>query len=174
MEIGLISDTHNHLPDAAVEALRGCDRIIHAGDICEPRILWELETVAPVYAVLGNNDHADFGSAVNPTANVVLEGVRFVVVHEPQFLRAALQSSRDAHPQFEGPTVAVYGHKHVPNLEEGSEGALYDLLISPGSVFRSREAMGRRTVGKIEVEAGKILRAEIETLNGELLFSYGQ
>lgn len=169
--VGLISDTHNHLPLEALHALEGCDRIIHAGDICEPRILWELEVAAPVTAVLGNNDHMDFGPAVVPVANVVIEGVRFVVVHNPAHLPGALAASRDAHPDFSGHVVGVYGHKHVPYLQAGWEGGLCDLKVSPGSVFRSREEMGRRCIGKVEVSGGRVLRAWVEDLLGNEVVS---
>lgn len=164
--VGLISDTHDRLPETAIKALQDCDRIIHAGDICTPPILWELETIAPVNAVLGNNDFADFGAAVNPTADVVIDGVRFIVTHKPTDLRHALHTSRERHPDFAGPVVAVYGHKHVPFLEKGEDGLLYDLMISPGSVFRSRDALGRKTVGLVEVSEGSIISAKVVELDG--------
>lgn len=172
--VGLISDTHNHLPLEALRALEGCDRIMHAGDICEPRILWELELVAPVTAVLGNNDYMDFGSAVGPVANVVVDGVRFVVVHNPAHLSGALAASRGSHPDFDGHVVGVHGHKHVPHLQSAEGSALCDFNISPGSVFRSREEMGRRCIGKVEVSCGKVVHAWIEDLNGNIVTSFEQ
>jgi len=61
--VGVIADTH--IPDR-VNALHPdlltkltahqVDYILHAGDISTPRILDELGTVAPVYAVAGNRD----------------------------------------------------------------------------------------------------------------------
>lgn len=167
--IGLISDTHNHLPESAIELLRPSDRILHAGDICEPRILWELETISPVTAVLGNNDYLDFGPSVNPIANIVIDGVRFVMTHRPTDLQGALIVSKDAHPDDGYPVVGVYGHKHVPHMQVGSSTDDFDLLISPGSVFRSREESGKRTIAKIEIDDGRILDAWIEALDGEVL-----
>ena len=58
--IGVISDTHGSLHQRAYEALADCDYIIHAGDICNPGIIRELETLAPVYAVLGINDYNEY------------------------------------------------------------------------------------------------------------------
>lgn len=164
--VGIISDTHNRLPDGAIGALQGCDRIIHAGDICEPPILWELETIAPVTAVLGNNDHVDLGPSVNPTADVLIDGVRFVIVHEPVHLRAALNAAHERNTSFDGPVVGVYGHRHIPHLENAPVAQPCDLLISPGSVFRSREELGRRTVAKVQVENGRIVDAWVEDLLG--------
>ncbi len=167
--VGFISDTHNHLPEEAKDRLRGCERILHAGDIGEPPILWELEAIAPVNAVLGNNDHSDFGPSVHAIADVLIDGVRFVVVHEPAHLSAALRQAASAHHGSTAPIVAVYGHKHVPALRRGEASDGYELLLSPGSVFRSREELGRRTVGKAEVRDGAILRAWIEDLDGNVL-----
>ena len=83
MRIGIISDTHGSLDPRAYAALADCDHIIHAGDIGGPSVLCELETLAPVTAVLGNNDFDEYGSAAGHFAHPVLEGVRFLVGHKP-------------------------------------------------------------------------------------------
>ncbi len=54
--LGLISDTHGLLRREAVEALRGSELIIHAGDVGDAKILEELRKLAPVVAVRGNVD----------------------------------------------------------------------------------------------------------------------
>ena len=56
--IGVISDTHGLLRPEAIEALRGSDHIIHAGDVGSPEILETLSAIAPVTAVRGNIDKA--------------------------------------------------------------------------------------------------------------------
>ncbi len=163
--IGIISDTHNKLPEEAIALLEGCDRIIHAGDICRPDILWQLECVAPLVAVLGNNDHVDLGSSVHPQASFVEEGVRFVIVHEPRHLKGALQS----YGHESGlPVVAIHGHTHVPKIESG-ESALYDHLVCPGAVNRSREALRRRTVAFVDVDAGCVKDIRIVSLDGDII-----
>src|SRR5207244_2644423 len=59
----VLSDTHirrgssRRLPDAAYDALGRADAILHAGDVLVPELLHELAGLAPVHAVLGNNDH---------------------------------------------------------------------------------------------------------------------
>ncbi|MBN1518116.1 YfcE family phosphodiesterase [Candidatus Sumerlaeota bacterium] len=53
---GILSDTHGQLHDYIPEYFRGCQAILHAGDIGERRILSELEEIAPLYAVAGNCD----------------------------------------------------------------------------------------------------------------------
>ena len=76
LRIGIISDTHGSLDPRAYTALADCDHIIHAGDICGPAILRELEALAPVTAVLGNNDFDEYGSEVGHFAHPVLGGTR--------------------------------------------------------------------------------------------------
>ena len=54
--IGLISDTHGLLRPEALAVLRGCELILHAGDVGQPFVLDELRALAPVIAVRGNVD----------------------------------------------------------------------------------------------------------------------
>jgi putative phosphoesterase len=54
--IGVISDTHGLLRPEAIEALRGSEHIIHAGDIDSPEIMETLSAIAPLTAVRGNVD----------------------------------------------------------------------------------------------------------------------
>ena len=61
MLIGVISDTHGLLRPEAIEALRGSDAIIHAGDVGDPAILAQLREIAPVTAVRGNVDRGALG-----------------------------------------------------------------------------------------------------------------
>ncbi len=126
MLIGIISDIHRHLPEAAKQALQGCDAIINAGDTCSPSIMRELEYIAPTVAVYGNCDyHYDYGSTVHDVAKPVFEGVRFYVVHRPNDIPAELPR---------GTRVVVHGHTHEPREEE-IDGVLY---LNPGSVSEPR------------------------------------
>ena len=56
MKIGILSDTHDLLRPEVAGCLRGCGLILHGGDISSRKILDELEAIAPVKAVRGNND----------------------------------------------------------------------------------------------------------------------
>lgn len=91
--VGLISDTHGRLPDAALGALAYCNHIIHAGDICDPGILRELQIMAPTTAVLGNNDYDEYGKNVTRFAHPVVDGVRFLVAHYPNDARIGFNGS---------------------------------------------------------------------------------
>jgi uncharacterized protein len=56
MLIGLISDTHGLMRESALNALRGADLILHAGDVGRLEVLDALRGLAPVNAVHGNVD----------------------------------------------------------------------------------------------------------------------
>ena len=55
--VGVISDTHiphrlKEMPPRVFEQLKGCDLILHAGDLEDVHILDSLRTIAPVTATL--------------------------------------------------------------------------------------------------------------------------
>src|SRR6266404_2772403 len=79
--IGLISDTHSLLRKEAVEALRGTELIIHAGDVGKPEILDELRKIAPVVAIRGNVDHGIWAQGLPQTRTVEIGGIRVYVIH---------------------------------------------------------------------------------------------
>lgn len=56
MRVGIISDTHGLLRPEVIHRLQGCSLILHGGDIGGQELLHELERIAPVKAVRGNND----------------------------------------------------------------------------------------------------------------------
>ncbi len=121
MRIGLISDTHGLLRPEALAFLRGCDHIVHGGDIGEQRILDELAAIAPVTAVRGNNDMAIWAKDVPETALIEFDGVRLYAIHD------LAQLAID--PVAAGVRVVVSGHSHRPLAQE-RDGVLY---VNPGS-----------------------------------------
>src|SRR4030095_6201631 len=80
--VGLISDTHALLRPEALDALRGSDFIIHAGDIGEPGIIKELSRLAPVTAVRGNNARGRWADALPETDVLKIEDLLVFVIHD--------------------------------------------------------------------------------------------
>lgn len=153
--VGVLSDTHGRLPLAAYAELADCDHIIHAGDICGPEILEELSQLAPVSAVLGNNDYREYGAAVDRFATPVIGGVRFLIAHRPEDLEAAFSGRTCAlKPHDPLPQVAIHGHTHVPRIVSGKEASPASWLICPGSVSRPRRS--KPSVAKIEIAQGAV------------------
>ena len=169
--IGIISDTHGRLDPRAYAALADADFIVHAGDIGDPSIVRELETLAPVAAVLGNNDFPEYGEGVGRFARPVVDGVRFLVSHYPRDVRVTAAGSAALAPGDPLPDICVHGHTHVPKLEWGKDVRPATLLICPGSAFRPRGGFPR-AIAKLEVDAGRILGARIESLEGSPLLTW--
>ena len=106
LRIGLISDTHGLLRPAALDFLRGCDHIVHGGDIGNAAVLDELAALAPLTAVRGNNDHGAWADALPEAARVQLGEVVLYVLHD------LAQLAID--PAAAGVDVVVSGHSHKP------------------------------------------------------------
>jgi putative phosphoesterase len=148
--IGVISDTHGLLRPEAVTALRGVDRIIHAGDIGAPEILTALGAIAPVTAVRGNNDHGAWARAIPETQVVDAGGVLVYVIHDVGAL--------DVDPEAGGFAVVVAGHSHQP-CNELRDGVLW---FNPGSAGPRRFKLPI-AVGTLTIARGRA-RGEILTL----------
>ncbi|MFZ0684498.1 MAG: metallophosphoesterase family protein [Terriglobales bacterium] len=149
--LGVISDTHGRLRAEAVAALRGSDRILHAGDVGTPEILERLAQIAPVTAVRGNVDTEPWALVLPENEVMEAGGVSIYMLHNLGQL--------DLKPEAAGFRVVVYGHSHQPKVEE-KNGVLY---------FNSGSAGPRRfqlpvSVGKLTIEAGKV-RAELVELD---------
>lgn len=129
MKIGVISDTHNHFDPKIPGIFKGVEHILHAGDIGLPWVIMELENIAPVTAVLGNNDA---GLHYKETEIVELANRKFLVhhivdAHRPaEALRRRMEQDR--------PDVVVFGHSHKPfNLIIGRT-----LFFNPGYAGKPR------------------------------------
>jgi putative phosphoesterase len=148
--LGVISDTHSLLRREAVEALRGSDRILHAGDVGDPEILEALAQIAPVTAIRGNIDTESWARGL-PEAEAVEEaGVSIYMLHDFNRL--------DLKPEAAGFRVVIYGHSHKPKMEERN-GVLY---FNPGSAGPRRFKLPV-SLGKLIIEAGTV-RAELVEL----------
>lgn len=169
--VGVISDTHGSLDSRAYSVLADCDYIIHAGDIGGPHVLSELETLAPVFAVLGNNDFPEYGSTVDRFARPVIDGVRFLVSHYPRDVRIMRAGSSAVAPGDPLPDICIHGHTHLPKLEAGLDARPAQILLCPGSVFRPR-AGSSRCVAKVAVDAGRILWVKVMDLSEKAVLSW--
>src|ERR1700675_4208939 len=147
--LGVISDTHGLLRPEAVDALRGSDRILHAGDIGAPEILEALAKIAPVTAVRGNVDTASWARALPETEVVEASGVSIYILHN--------RGQLDLKPEAAGFRVVVYGHSHHPKSEE-KNGVLY---FNPGSAGPRRIRLPV-SVGRLTIAAGKVQAELVE------------
>ena len=119
--LGLVSDTHGLLRESALRALQNTGHIIHAGDVGDPKILEALDKVAPVTAVRGNVDTAEWATKLPPTTMVEIGVVRLYVLHNVKELKLNAIPSEVS--------IIVSGHSHKP-AQATRNGVLY---INPGS-----------------------------------------
>jgi putative phosphoesterase len=148
---GVISDTHGLLRPEAVEALRGVDHILHAGDVGDAAVLEALRGLAPVTAVRGNNDRGPWAEALPLTATVALGTALVYMVHDLADLDLALARA--------GMRALVTGHSHRPLVGE-RDGVLH---LNPGSAGPRRFSLPI-TVARLEVNAAGAVSARIVPL----------
>ena len=146
MRIGVISDTHGLLRPQAVDALRGSDHIVHAGDIGDASILAALRAIAPVTAVRGNNDRDAWAASIPDTARVTLAGVGVYVLHDLATL--------SIEPAAEDVRVVIAGHSHKPSAVQRN-GVLY---LNPGSAGPRRFTLPI-AVATLDIEGGTVTPA---------------
>lgn len=133
MELLLIADTHlpkraRDLPASVWDEVARVDVVLHAGDWVEPSLLDELEARSTrLIGCWGNNDGEELRRRLPERADVVLDGVRFTVVHE-----TGSSGGRDARMAHAYPhtDVLVFGHSHIPWDATAPTGLR---LLNPGS-----------------------------------------
>ncbi len=156
--IGLVADTHMPPNDPKVialmeEAFAGVDLILHAGDIVTLSVLDWLDTIAPVYAAIGNNDTMlPPDRRLKKYQGLEVDGVSIGMFHiyEPY----DWEPSRFLKKYFGIdvlPDVIVVGDTHFEIVEE-REGVL---IINPGSPTSSHLRVDLPgTVGILTIEDG--------------------
>ncbi len=123
MKIGIISDTHDLLRPEVMGYLQGCDYILHAGDISSQKILDQLEQIAPIKVVRGNNDK-EWAEHLPLSLDFSLGGLRFYMAHKKKDLPKDL-SDYD---------LVIYGHSHqYAETWLDPVGRKRTLLLNPGS-----------------------------------------
>lgn len=148
--VGVISDTHGLVRPQAIEALRGSELIVHAGDIGAAAVLEALAAIAPVTAIRGNNDRDAWARDLPETAAVEARGSWLYLVHDVHDL--------DLDPRAAGFAAVISGHSHKPAVSE-KNGILY---LNPGSAGPRRFKLPI-AVARLYVSTDRV-RAEIVEL----------
>ena len=157
LHVVVLADTHlrtgGALPPAVTDACRAADLILHAGDVLTAGVLDDLRDLAPVHAVLGNNDH-DLRGALPDRLELDLAGVAVAMVHD-----AGPRVGRPARLRrwFPGAALVVFGHSHEPVDDEGIDG---QRLFNPGSPTQRRR-QPFPTLGRLDLAAGRVVHHEI-------------
>lgn len=129
----LLADTHiparaRRLPDAVLEAVDSADIVVHAGDWVDVTTLDLIEArSARFHGVYGNNDGGELRERLPEVARLVVDGLRFAVVHETGPARRREERMDEAFPDTD---VLVFGHSHIP-WDTVTPGGMR--LLNPGS-----------------------------------------
>lgn len=161
MRIGVVSDTHGHLPSArrAAELLaeRNVEQLLHCGDIGTPEVV-QIFSLWPGHYVFGNCDHdlAQLAEAIERVEQTChgefgefnLAGCPIALVHGHDHRR--LQDAINSGAYH----LVCYGHTHVP--EEHYEGRT--LILNPGALFRANP----RTIAIVELPSLEVERLVVD------------
>ncbi|MDH1574631.1 MULTISPECIES: metallophosphoesterase family protein [Pseudomonas] len=151
MKTGVISDTHGLLRPEALDALAGCELIVHAGDIGKPEIIEVLQALAPVQVVRGNNDlKLPWAVRLADQRRFDMEGWQTLLVHDIADVPAELD---------EAVRVVITGHSHKP-LIDWRQGRLF---LNPGSAGPRRFKLPV-TVAVIDIEGEHLAPRIIQLL----------
>jgi len=153
MKLGLISDTHGYFDPRVEEIFAGVDHILHAGDIGPDLLIAQLGAIAPVTAVLGNNDSSP---SFRLTESVALGGRKFLLQHivMPRELRPDLKLRLAR----ERPDAVIFGHTHKAFNEV--IGGIH--FLNPGYAGQPRSSQ-ERSVALLHCQA-KAMRVEFIVL----------
>jgi putative phosphoesterase len=151
--VGIICDTHGLLRVGARRLLRGCDHIIHGGDIGNPGVLEALAALAPLTAVRGNNDSGAWAEALRKSEFVRVGGIGIYVVHDI--------ADMDIDPAAGTVQVVIAGHSHKPSIGR-RDGVLY---VNPGSCGPRRFKLPV-SLGELLIR-GSSIEPRIVELSGE-------
>lgn len=177
LTLGVIADTHvpdraRNLDQRALDVFQasGVQEILHAGDVSTPRVLAQLEEVAPVHAVRGNRDwlalpHLPYYSLLTFAGvkiglthghgrwwNYILDRVDYILggyrleMFQPRLLGA-----------FPDARVIVFGHTHRP-LIHWEDGVM---LFNPGSPHFPDIKSTTPSVGLLYIRTGGDVAGEI-------------
>ena len=150
--IGVISDTHlprgnRKIPQKVFELFAGAELILHAGDFVQAEVLYQLEEVGPVRGVLGNCDSPELAARLPVTESIDVGGTMIGMIHDSGDRQRRRQRMAETFP---GHRVVVFGHSHMPAVEDDGE----LLLVNPGSACDPRGAKVP-TVAILEIVDGR-------------------
>jgi uncharacterized protein len=138
MILGVISDTHGTVRPEALNALRGVEHIVHAGDVGGLDVIEALETIAPVTAVRGNTDGGSWSRQLQSTQMLTLADWLFYVLHD--------MATLDLDPAVVGINAVISGHTHQASIKH-IDGVL---CFNPGSASQGRHG-APASVGRIQI-----------------------
>lgn len=165
MIIGILADTHDHLPfvDKAVKRLNEekVSLVLHAGDYIAPFVIPHLKPLkTDLIGIFGNNDgdkdllrkrFAEIGAEIRGKfAEIIIDGLKIGMLHgeEEELLKAIINA--------EGHDIVVHAHTHEAKTYKKGE----TLVINPGEVCGYLS--GKSTIATLNTETLEVKIIQIE------------
>lgn len=151
LRILIMSDSHgrNENVELAIAQVREeigeFQMLIHLGDVGDAR---EIESLAgvPCYIVRGNTDY----DAKLLNANVIEAGGHRIFATHGHLYQVDMRLDLLRFAALENDcNIAMYGHTHVPYLEENSDDVT---ILNPGSISKPRQSDHRYTYMVMEID----------------------
>ncbi|ANI89131.1 YfcE family phosphodiesterase [Arachidicoccus ginsenosidimutans] len=128
--IGLLSDTHGHLPENVFTHFKDCDEVWHAGDFGTEEVVQKLKAFKPLRGVYGNIDGQEIRSEF-PLENIFYcEEVKVLMKHIGGYPKKYAPGVKDLIKK-EKPQLFISGHSHILKIIYDKE--LECLHINPGA-----------------------------------------
>ena len=153
VKIAVLSDTHNLLRPEVLEQVKGCELILHGGDVSRQSVLDQLEGYAPVHVVRGNNDK-EWAEHIPQYLDITLAGLRIFMVHKKKDLPEDLTDY----------DLVIYGHSHRFELREQG----HTILLNPGSCG-PRRFHQEISMAIVELENGKAVVTRVVIPHAEII-----
>jgi len=154
-EIGIISDTHNHLPKAINRHFAGVNLILHAGDIGDSPILQQLHRIAPTQAIYGNMDLYTLSSVLPAQVSLKIEEFQILMQHNIGNLFNYYWKLKNKKSNT-FPDIVIFGHTHRVVYEKIGD----TLFINPGSASQPRGGFPA-SIMKLSLSKGSISHHQI-------------
>lgn len=143
--VGVISDTHivpggkRVLAPGIYDIFKGVDIILHAGDLNTMETVRDLEAIAPVFAVYGNNCDMEAVNTLPAKREMQIEESLVGLVHGD--LGRGSDTACIALNHFPDADCVIFGHSHWPMLHWKTRAdGRHVLLFNPGSAGQKRKA----------------------------------
>ena len=148
MKALIVSDTHgsHRNLERVIEKEQPLDLLIHLGDVEGGEDYIEAIADCPVHVVAGNND---FFSELPREEEFFVGGSHIFITHGHYYYVSMNENRLKEEAKGRGVDIAMYGHTHVPYLEEDPDDIT---ILNPGSISKPRQADHRYTYMVMEID----------------------
>ncbi len=128
--IGLLSDTHNFLPENVFGYVEACDEIWHAGDFGSAAIANQLSAIKPLKGVYGNVDGNDIRGIYPQKLIWKCEEITVFMVHIGGYPNKYAPGIRQLLQEHQA-DLFICGHSHILKIMYDQK--IHCLHLNPGA-----------------------------------------